>query len=74
MTVEAKRSKKLNQLNLVICVLSKKVFKRLLQSVCTSPEAGIMYKGNNGKKGQSKVCRKMLKWCYCLKMFEDWWT
>ncbi|GAM16761.1 hypothetical protein SAMD00020551_4991 [Mesobacillus selenatarsenatis SF-1] len=42
--------------------------------VCTIPEAGIMNKGVNGKKGHSKNCGKMLEWCYCLKMFEDWWT
>ncbi len=32
-----------------------------LTVVCTIPEAGIMNKGINGKKGHSKVCRKMLE-------------
>ena len=29
-----------------------------------------MNKGVNGKKGHSKVCRKMLEWCYCFKMLK----
>lgn len=29
-----------------------------------------MNKGDNGKKGHSKVCRKMLEWCYCFKMLK----
>lgn len=30
-----------------------------------------MNKGVNGKKGHSKVCRKMLEWCYCFKMLKN---